>query len=331
MARSRPADRGIRSAGTLASKEIGVAGRVVVMGSFVADVAFRVDRLPAWGETRLGSAFALGPGGKGSNQAVAAARAGAQVSFISKLGRDAFGDMARVMYRAEGINAEHVDEAQVATGAAAILIDEARGENGIIVVPGACFTLTPEEIERAQDVIADANIFVTQLELPMAAVEHGLRLARSLGVPTLLNPAPASELPSHLFALCDYATPNESEAEALTGLPVTSVPEAERAADALLERGVRNVVITLGAQGALVRNAELSLHLPAYHAGPIVETTGAGDAFTGGFAVALAEGRGLLEAARFGCAVAAISVTRPGTAPSMPHRQEVEGLLAPSN
>jgi ribokinase len=302
-------------------------GRVVVMGSFVADVAFRVDRLPGWGETRMGSAFALGPGGKGSNQAVAAARAGGQVSFISKLGGDAFGDMARKLYRDDGIDARHVYHSDVATGAAAILIDEARGENGIIVVPGACFTLTPAEIDGAREVIAEAHVFVTQLELSLAAVEHGIRLAHSLHVTTVLNPAPACDLPAILFPLCDYITPNESEAEALTGVRVVSIADAERAADALLARGVRHAVITLGAQGVLVRNAELSVHIPAFSAGPVVETTGAGDAFTGGFAVALAEGRSPIEAARFGCAVAGIAVTRAGTAPSLPQRHEIEALL----
>jgi ribokinase len=304
------------------------AGNVVVLGSFVADVAFRVDRLPVWGETRMGCGFGLGPGGKGSNQAVAAARAGARVSFISKVGRDAFGEMARQMYRDERIDATHVYDAREATGAAAILIDEARGENAIIVVPGACYTLTPEEITRAHGIVAAASVFVTQLELSLQSVEHGLRLARSLGVTTVLNPAPARDLPDSVFGLCDVMTPNESEAEALTAVRVASVADAEQAADALRDRGVGTVVITLGERGALVRNAEVSMLVAAFSAGPVVETTGAGDAFAGGFAAALAEGRNVVEATRFGCAVAAICVTRPGTAPSMPRRAEVDALLA---
>lgn len=302
-------------------------GYVVVMGSYVADVAFRTEKLPAWGETYMGTEFKLGPGGKGSNQAVAAARAGAKVSFISKLGRDAFGDLARKTYREEGIDTTHLLETDSATGAAAIIIDAVKGENAIIVVPGACFELTPQEVEWAREMIRGASVFVTQLELSIPAVEYGLRLAHSLGVPTILNPAPGCKLPDSLFQYCDYITPNESEAEVLTGIRVTSLADAELAADALLARGVRNAVITLGAQGALVKNATIRQHVPACDAGPVVETTGAGDAFNGGFAVALAENKDIVQAAQFGCAVAGISVTRHGTAPSMPFRKEVDDLL----
>ena len=302
-------------------------GYVVVMGSYVADVAFRTRKLPAWGETYMGSEFKLGPGGKGSNQAVAAARAGAKVSFISKLGRDPFGDIARKTYREEGIDMAHLLETDSATGAAAIIIDEVKGENAIIVVPGACFELTPEEVERARKLIAGALVFVTQLELSLPTVEYGLNLAHSAGVPTILNPAPGCKLPETIFPFCDYMTPNESEAEVLTGIRVASLESAELAADALLARGVRNAVITLGAQGVLVKNVSVRQHIPAFFAGEVVETTGAGDAFNGGFAVALAEKKDVAEAARFGCAVAAISVTRPGTAPSMPFRREIDDLL----
>ena len=302
-------------------------GYVVVMGSYVADVAFRTEKLPAWGETYMGTGFKLGPGGKGSNQAVAAARAGAKVSFISKLGHDAFGDLARKTYREEGIDTRHLLETDSATGAAAIIIDAVKGENAIIVVPGACFELTPQEVEQARELIGGAAIFVTQLELSLPTVEYGLKLAHSLGVPTILNPAPGCKLPDSIFQYCDYITPNESEAEILTGIRVSSLADAELAADALLARGVRNAVITLGAQGALVKNATTRQHVPACDAGAVVETTGAGDAFNGGFAVALAENKDIVQAARFGCAVAGISVTRHGTAPSMPFRKEVDELL----
>jgi len=300
---------------------------VTVMGSFVADLAFRTNKLPAWGETFMGNSFQLGPGGKGSNQAVAAARAGAKVSFISKLGNDPFGDLARSTYRQEGIDTRHLLSTTTLTGAASIIIDEHTGENSIIVVPGACFELTPQEVDQMKDLIAASSIFVTQLELALPTVEHGLKLARSLGVPTILNPAPACKLPESIFQYCDYVTPNETEAEMLTGVKVSTLADAERAADAFLARGVRHAVITLGAQGAFVKNASTRAHVPAFNAGPVVETTGAGDAFNGGFAVALAEGRDILQAARFGCAVAGISVTRPGTAPSMPLRAEVDALL----
>ncbi|MEG9437538.1 ribokinase [Edaphobacter sp. HDX4] len=305
-----------------------VNNRILVLGSFVADLAFHVNALPAWGETRMGSSFVIGPGGKGSNQAVAAARAGGDVCFITKLGNDSFGEMARSLYRDEGIDASFIASTSQATGAAAIILDERRGENAIIIVPGACFELTAEEVARAEQAIAASSIFIAQLELPVAVVEHGLRLARKHGVRTILNPAPAMPLPDSIYGLCDYITPNETEAAALTGIEVEDVDAAERAAEALLNRGVANIAITLGANGVLLKNHELTAHLPAIDAGPVLETTGAGDAFNGGLAVALAEGRGLEEAARFACAAAGISVTRAGTAPSMPRREEIEAVLA---
>lgn len=300
---------------------------ITVMGSFVADLAFRTPRIPAWGETLMGPSFKLGPGGKGSNQAVAAARAGGKVSFISKLGPDPFGEMARDLYKTEGIDTQFLFHTESPTGAAAIIIDAERGENAIIVVPGACFEVTTAEVDSARALIADSAAFVAQLELSIPVVEHGMALAHSLGVPTILNPAPAAALPDSIFPHIDYITPNETEAAALTGIIVTDLASAEQAADAFLAKGVRNAIITLGAQGAFVKNANTKAHVPAVDAGKVVETTGAGDAFNGGFAVALAEGAGLVEAVRFGCATAGISVTRIGTAPSMPHRAEIDALL----
>ncbi|HZT19040.1 MAG TPA: ribokinase [Dongiaceae bacterium] len=300
---------------------------VCVMGIFVADLAFRTPRLPVWGETVLGSRFRTGPGGKGSNQAVAAARLGGRTAFISKLGRDAFGRMARELYAAEGIDASCVFETgEEATGGAAIIVDD-KGENAIVVVAGAAEKLTPEDIDRAEGLLGRSAMFMTQLELPVPLVEHGLGLARRLGAATVLNPAPAAPLPDSLLAQVDYLTPNETEAEALTGLRIASIEDAAAAAELLLARGAGTVVLTLGARGALVRNRELLRHVPAVDAGPVVDTTGAGDAFNGGFAVALAEGRDLVAAGEFACAVAGLSVTRPGTAPSMPKRAEVDALM----
>ncbi|MGA2834452.1 MAG: ribokinase [Terracidiphilus sp.] len=299
---------------------------VTVLGSFVADLAFRTHRIPVWGETLMGNEFKLGPGGKGSNQAVAAARAGGRVSFISKLGPDPFGDMARALYKSEGIDTQFLFVTQSATGAATIIIDASKGENAIIVVPGACFEVTAEEVDQARALIAASSIFVAQLELPLAVVEHGLALAHSLGVPTILNPAPAAPLPESIYRHIDYITPNESEAAALTGVSVLTVADAEKAANAFLARGVPNAIITLGAQGVFVKNAQVRAHVPAVDAGKVVETTGAGDAFNGGFAVAISEGMDLVEAAGFGCAAAGISITRPGTAPSMPTRAEIDAL-----
>ena len=302
--------------------------RVVVMGSFVADLAFRTPRLPRWGETVMGSAFRLGPGGKGSNQAVAAARLSGNVIFISKLGRDEFGELARRTYAEEGIDSQFVFETtEHATGGATIIVDEVKGENAIVVVPGACFHLSLEELNHARAAIEGSSVFMTQLELPIRVVEHGLKLARIFGVPTILNPAPAHSLPDSIYPLCDYLTPNETEAAELTGRSITGVDDAGYAAEALLARGVRNLVVTLGEQGALVKNANLTEHISAFAAGQVIETTGAGDAFNGGFAVGLAEGMDIVAATRFGCAVAAISVTRLGTATSMPRRSEVDDLM----
>lgn len=302
--------------------------RLTVMGSFVADLAFRTAVMPTWGQTIMGSDFRLGPGGKGSNQAVAAARLGGRVSFISKLGRDPFGDLARHTYQAEGIDARFcftTDEH--ATGAASIVVHESKGENAIVVVPGACFTLTPEELAPAAALIAESAVFVTQLELAVPTVARGLEMAHAAGVPTILNPAPAAPLPDSIYPFCDYLTPNETEAAALVDQAVVSIDDARAACDVLLARGVGTVVITLGEKGALIKNAQLETHVPAFDAGPVVETTGAGDAFNGGLAMGIAEEMDIVQATRLGCAAAGISVTRRGTAPSMPTRAEVDALM----
>jgi ribokinase len=301
---------------------------IVILGIFVADTAYRADRMPKMGETILGRTFALGPGGKGSNQAVAAAMAGGRTHFITRLGRDDFAAIARSTWDRAGVHGEVTEDAESYTGAAFIFLEEATGNNAIIVAPGAAARITPEDLEAKAGLIQGASIFVTQLEQPIPAARRGLEIARAAGVRTILNPAPAADLDDALLSLCDFVTPNESEAEALTGLPVTSLTEAECAADALLARGVGACVITLGGNGALYRDRERSVHVPVINAGPVVETTGAGDAFNGGFAVALSEGRDVVDAVRFGCATAGISVTRPGTAPAMPTRAEIEALLA---
>lgn len=307
---------------------------IVILGIFVADTAYRADRMPKMGETILGRTFALGPGGKGSNQAVAAAmarsEAGGRTHFITRLGKDDFAQIARSTWDRAGVEAEVTEDRDSYTGAAFIFLEEATGNNAIIVSPGAAARITPADLDAKAALIRSASVFVTQLEQPIPAARRGLEIARAAGVTTILNPAPAAALDDALLALCDYVTPNESEAEALTGLPVTSVAEAEVAADALLARGVGAVVITLGSNGALYRDRTRSVHVPVISAGPVVETTGAGDAFNGGFAVALSEGRDVVEAVRFGCATAGISVTRPGTAPAMPSRAEIDALLGRS-
>jgi ribokinase len=305
---------------------------IVILGIFVADTSYRADRMPKMGETILGQSFVLGPGGKGSNQAVAAAmarsQAGGATHFITRLGKDDFATIARSTWAKAGVQAEVTEDGESYTGAAFIFLEAATGNNAIIVSPGAAARITPADLDARADLIRGAAVFVTQLEQPIPAARRGLEIARTAGVTTILNPAPAAELDDAMLALCDFVTPNESEAAALTGLPVTSVPEAEAAADALLARGVGAVVITLGGNGALYRDRSRSVHVPVISAGPVVETTGAGDAFNGGFAVALSEGMDVVEAVRFGCATAGISVTRPGTAPSMPSRREIGALLA---
>jgi ribokinase len=301
---------------------------IVILGIFVADTTYRAARQPKLGETILGNSFALGPGGKGSNQSVAAAKAGGAVHFITRLGVDAFAEIAHGVWSAAGVIPEVKQDPESYTGAAFIFVEEASGNNAIIVAAGAAARISAADVEARADLIASAGIFVTQLEQPIAAAKRGLELARAAGVVTILNPAPAAALGDDILALCDYITPNETETEALTGLPVTSIAEAEVAADALIARGVGAVVITLGEKGVLYRQGGRSIHVPAISAGEVVETTGAGDAFNGGFAVGLAEGLTVPEALRFGCATAGISVTRAGAAPSMPSRAEIEALLA---
>ncbi|MGN6683554.1 MAG: ribokinase [Devosia sp.] len=301
---------------------------VAVLGSFVADLAFRAGRLPGVGETMIGSGFKLGPGGKGSNQAVAAARAGAHVTFISKIGRDEFGRIARATWQQEGIVDAVSDSDSAPTGAAFIYVNDRTGENAIIVVPGAAMAITPADVEGAAEAIRNAAVFVTQLEQPVDAALRGLEIARAAAVVTIFNPAPAEPVPDTLYPLCDFVTPNESEAALLTGVAVASPDDARRAGDVFLRKGVGTALITLGENGVLLHGRTTSLHLPAFNAGPVVETAGAGDAVNGGVAAALAQGDTPEAAARFGCAVAGISVTRPGTAPAMPTLAEVEALLA---
>jgi ribokinase len=305
-----------------------MSGKIVILGVFVADTAYRADRQPRMGETIMGRSFVLGPGGKGSNQSVAAAMAGGDVHFISRLGRDPFADMARATWKKAGVHPEITEDADSYTGAAYIFIEEATGNNAIIISPGAAGRISVADVEARADLIAGASVFVTQLEQPMDAAIRALEIARADGAKTILNPAPAAPLTDAMLALCDIVTPNESEAEGITGIAVTSVDSAIEAAGALLKRGAGAAIITLGENGALFRDAGRTLHVPAFNAGPVVETTGAGDAFNGGLATALAAGMEVFEALRFGCATAAISVTRPGTAPSMPTRAEIEALLA---
>ncbi|QXT40321.1 ribokinase [Gymnodinialimonas ceratoperidinii] len=302
---------------------------IIILGVFVADAAYRCARLPVVGETLLGTSFQLGPGGKGSNQAVAAAKAGGQVSFISRIGADTFGRIGRDVWAEAGVHPLVTEDAEVPTGSAGIFIEEASGHNAIIIAPGASGHLCAADVDARRDEIAGARIALTQLEQPMEAALRFLQLARENRTTTILNPAPAADLPDEMLALCDYITPNEPETEALTGLPVTSLEEATAAAKHLLAKGVsKGVLITLGENGSLFVDESRAIHTKPMNAGPVVDTTGAGDAFNGGFVTALAEGAAIEDALRFATATAALCVTKHGTAASMAPRDQIDALLA---
>lgn len=302
--------------------------KIVVVGSFVVDLTSRAERLPVHGETVKGSVFKLGPGGKGSNQAVAAHRAAADVILATKVGEDVFGRVALDFYEQEKMNTDFIFvDQEKETGTALIMVDDQSGQNQILVVSGACDNITDTEIELLKPVIDEAKIVLLQLEINMDAIEKVIDYSHRQGKTVVLNTAPAQELSDDLLSKVDIITPNESEAEVLTGIKITSHQDAEVAAEALLRRGVKSVVITLGKSGVYVMTAEQRQMVPPIDV-KVVDTTGAGDAFNGGFVTALAEGMDIFEAARFGCVVGSLSVTKSGTAPSMPYRDEVDRFFA---
>ena len=298
-------------------------GSICVVGSVNADLVVRVAALPRPGETVLGGTFASLQGGKGANQAVAAARAGAATAFVARVGEDSLGDAARGAFASEGIDVRHVRAtAASATGVALILVD-ARGENSIAVAGGANDRLGIDDIERARGAIEAADVLLVQLEVPLEAVERAVAIARAAGRIVVLNPAPARPLPPSLLAAVDVLTPNETEAEILAGRPGA---DAVALCHALVASGCRAVVLTRGAAGALVATPEGSEEIPAI---PVtaIDTVAAGDVFSACLAVALSEGADLVAAARFAAAGAAISVTRAGAQASAPYRQEIDRLL----
>ena len=300
---------------------------IVILGIFVADATFQTSRQPRSGETLKGNSFSLGPGGKGSNQSVAVARLGSEVTLISKLGNDAFGQMAFQLWQKEGVAPEVEFDPKLATGAACILVNEGSGENSIIVVPGAANGITPEYCRRKKHIISEASVFMTQFETPIDASIAALEIARSARVTTILNPAPAAAIEDQVLELCDFLIPNETEAAALTGLPVETIEEAEVAASELHRRGASTVILTLGESGALYFDGNDAVHIRAASSGPVVETTGAGDSFCGAFAHALGQSASALNAAKFANAAASLSVTRAGTAPSMPTAREMSDVF----
>jgi ribokinase len=292
------------------------------------DLVTRAPRLPRGGETLIGESFATVSGGKGANQAVAAARLGAQVSMVGCVGSDAYGEALRGALLAEQIDCQAVSTVEDSSGVALIVVDD-NSQNAIVIVAGANGALTPEVIDRFDAVLQTADVIICQLEVPDATVGHALKRGRELGKTVILNPAPASRpLPADWYAAIDYLIPNESEASALSGLPVDSLSTAETAATRLIAMGAGKVIITLGAQGSLLANGTRFEHFPAPKV-KAVDTTAAGDTFVGGFAAALAAGKSEVEAIRFGQVAAALSVTRAGAQPSIPTLSDVQAFKAP--
>lgn len=300
---------------------------VLVVGSSNTDMIIKVDRLPKSGETILGGVFTTAAGGKGANQAVAAARAGGNVTFIGRVGQDMFGEMAVNGFRVNGINTEHVVRDRANPSGVALIYVAQNGQNSIAVASGANSKLSPADVRKANSSFSKANVVLLQLETPLKTVRFAAEVAAANGLRVVLNPAPAQALPPSLLNGLYLLTPNEIEAELLTGVIVHNEVAAAQAADTLLSRGVQNVIITMGAKGAFVAGSRLRRFVPAYKI-RAVDATGAGDVFNGALAVAIAEGKTLFEAAAFANAAAAFSVTRLGAQPSAPARKEIEQVLA---
>jgi ribokinase len=303
-----------------------MSARVTVLGSCNTDMVVRLPHLPVPGETVLGGTFAMVQGGKGANQAVAAARAGGTVAFIGRVGDDAFGVQARAALGNEEIDMQFLATDPGFPSGVALIVVDARGENSIAVAPGANGNVTPEDVRRAQAVIASSDILVAQLEVPLESIRAAILIAASAGVPIVLNPAPALPLDDGLLRNVGIITPNEHEAALLTGAAVGDDAGVMHAAEAIRRRGVGTVIVTLGARGVYFTDGTQKEWIPSFPVNA-VDTTAAGDVFTGAFAVALAERQPPLEACRFACAAAAISVTRPGAQPSAPRRAEIDALL----
>ena len=303
-----------------------MAARIVVVGSFNTDLVSYMQRMPRPGETVHGDTFMTGAGGKGSNQAVAAARLGAEVTFIGRLGKDVFANLAYEIWDAEGINSDYVvQDEETATGVAPIFVDSA-GENMIVVVLGANSRVQSSDIDAARERIAATDVLIVQLEINTDMVTYALQVAKEVGITTILNPAPAAPIAEETIQLADFLTPNETELESLSGGPVSNV---EAAARALMTRDDQTVVVTMGAQGAQIVSRDQSDLQPTFNV-DVVDTTGAGDAFNGALAVGLAEGKTLNDAVRFANATAALCVTKAGAAGSAPYRADVDAMLAAS-
>ena len=299
---------------------------ICVFGIFVADICFFADSIPVAGQTILGDKYIIGPGGKGSNQAIAAARAGGEVSFISKVGSDNYADLAISLYKDSGINYDglEIDENE-STGSAGILINRKTGENAINVVPGAAGTIGKNLIDKNLSIIKDSKIFLTQLETPKDVTLYALKEAKSQNCITILNPAPSREIPDDYFQYVDFFTPNETEASFYLNKLVKNEDDCKVAGNFFLEKGVKNILITLGEKGCYFKNSNEEFLMPASKLNkPVVDTTGAGDAFNGALSVALSQNKTYKQSIEFANLVAGISVTREGAANSMPTKKEIE-------
>lgn len=304
-----------------------MSNKVTVFGSFVVDLMARTPHLPVPAETVKGSLFKMGAGGKGFNQCVAAHKAGADVTMVTKMGRDSFANVALDVMKELGMPKDHIFFNETdATGIALILVDEGSSQNEIVIVPGACATITKEDTDSIEELIKESEYVLLQLEVNQDANERVIDCAYRNGTKVILNTAPYSPVPDECLSKVYMVTPNEVEAEEMTGVKVDSLEAAKEAAAVFRRKGVQKVVITLGSRGVFISADGREEIVPCFRV-DAVDTTGAGDAFNGGFLTALAEGKDEWEAARFASALAAISVTRMGTTPAMPTRAEVDAFL----
>jgi ribokinase len=296
---------------------------VLVVGSLNTDLVVRAPRFPQPGETISGEDLQVIPGGKGANQAVAAARLGANVSMLGRVGKDNFGDFLLNNLQSNHVDTQLVQRDEASTGTATIIVD-GNGQNSIVLSAGANGKVSAADVEHAS--FLDFSLLLLQLEIPIPTVLRAAGRARENGLRVILNPAPAQSLPDELTALADFLIPNETELSLLTGADVKDISSAEKAAHVLLERGVKNVIVTLGSKGALIVDKETSAQVDTFKVN-VVDTTAAGDAFIGGFANALLENKSLEESVRYGCACGALATTKFGAQPSLPTKEDVEKLL----
>ena len=297
--------------------------KISILGIFVADISFSGNKIPSVGETILGESYNIGPGGKGCNQAIAISRLGGEVNFISKIGKDDYGQLALNTLNQNKIDTSTIiQSSKHQTGVAGIMVDKKTGKNAINVITGAPSTLTVDEINQSIDTIKNSKIFLTQLEIPKDVTFYSLKKAKENNVLTILNPAPASEISKEIFNYVDYFTPNETEAEFYTGIKITNEKEAKEASIKLLNLGLKKIIITLGEKGLFYSDGTEEIYLKAT---PVksIDTTGAGDAFNGGLAVALSENKSIKECLELANKVAGISTTKLGAGNSMPTKKDL--------